>query len=257
MKRTVLGIDTATEVVAIGVGQMQENRVHVIASDDTYSPRAALSESAPRVSALLEEAGLSFGDLDRVVVGLGPGSFTGVRIGVALAKGLASALGVPLYGVGTADAVAWRIAALASEDALVGVVGDAMRGEVYPALFHVGPLEVRRLDHDTVSKPDVAAKRWATLGKPVLLTGNGLAKYADIFRAEFNSSAWIAEEHLWLPSGASLLMAHSAHCDTGEIGDGDAAGVLPIYTRLSDAEENERNSASRRRAGGTGGGHPA
>lgn len=256
MKCTVLGIDTATEVVAIGVGQMQENRMHIIACDDTYSPRSALSEAAPRIAALLEREGLSLGDVDRVVVGLGPGSFTGVRIGVALAKGLACGLGVPLYGVGTADAVAWRIAAFVSEDTLTGVVGDAMRGEVYPVLFHVGPLEVRRLDHDTVSKPDVAAKRWARLGKRMLLAGNGLAKYADVFRTELSSSACIAEEQLWFPSGASLLMAHSAQCAAEKAGDGDAAGVLPIYTRLSDAEENERSSASGRRAGSASGEAP-
>jgi len=244
MKCTVFGIDTATEVVAIGIGSMCEDRISIVASHDTYSPRAALSEAAPGMSALLERSGLSVGDVDRVVVGLGPGSFTGVRIGVALAKGLACGLGVPLYGVGTADAVAWRMTASVSAETLVGVVGDAMRGEVYPVLFNVGPLAVQRLDIDTVSEPDQAAKRWSALGRPVLLTGNGLGKHRDVFHAAFNFSPWIAEEHLWFPSGASLLMAYNAQCVAGEIGDGDASTVSPIYTRLSDAEENERRNAS-------------
>lgn len=247
MKCTVLGIDTATEVVAIGIGSMCEDRISIIASHDIYSPRAALSEGAPGISALLECSGLSVGDVNRVVVGLGPGSFTGVRIGVALAKGLACGLGVPLYGAGTADAVAWRMTTAVSEETLVGVVGDAMRGEVYPVLFNVGPLAVQRLDPDTVAKPDQAAKRWSTLGRPVLLTGNGLGKHGDAFRVAFKLSPWIAEEYLWFPSGASLLMAHHAQCVAGEAGDGDASAVSPIYTRLSDAEENERRNTSSRR----------
>jgi tRNA threonylcarbamoyl adenosine modification protein YeaZ len=180
-----------------------------------------------------------------VVVGRGPGSFTGVRIGVASAKGLAQGLGAPLAGVGTLDALAWQVAAT-GHAGLVGVVGDAMRGEVYPALFRCGGGRAARLAPDRVAKPGDVADEWASgLGEPVLLCGNGLAKYEEIFSAALGGSAAFTAEESWWPTGAGLFAA-LAGSDAGVAGaleQGDAGSLLPIYTRLSDAEENERARA--------------
>jgi N6-L-threonylcarbamoyladenine synthase len=73
-----------------------------------------------------------------------------------------------------------------------------------------------------------------------VLSGNGLHKYADVFADALGARASTAAEYLWDPSGHSLLATYSAMRERGELGDGDAAGVLPVYTRLSDAEENEQ-----------------
>ena len=139
----------------------------------------------PRVAAEMEAAGRTVADIAEVVVGCGPGSFTGVRIGVATAKGVAAGLGVPLYGIGTLDAVAWRalLAARPSEGSLIGVVGDAMRGEVYPALFRVRGGRVERLGADRVAHPAEVAEAWARdVPGELLLAGNGLRKYSETFR---------------------------------------------------------------------------
>lgn len=238
----VLAFDTATEQLAVALGRRSGPGFDVVATFDERVPRAAMSHLLPVVRDLLTAEGLEPQALTAVFVGHGPGSFTGVRIGVATAKGLTRGLGVPLHGVGTLDAVASRVA---GTDGLVGVVGDAMRGEVYPALFRCGGAVPERLGPDRVAHPTAVAAEWADLGQPVLLTGNGLAKYADVFLDALGGIATIAAEGLWAPSGASLLAA--AAVIDAEQAVGDPGELLPVYTRLSDAEENERD-----RAGGAG-----
>lgn len=173
-----------------------------------------------------------------MVVGRGPGSFTGVRIAVATAKGLAEGLGVPLYGTGSLDAVARRFV---EHEGLLGIVGDAMRQEVYPLLFACGSGRVRRLTEYAVTTPERAAAEWAASTEAeLLLAGDGLAKHAEVFAAALGPRARLAPVEEWRPGGACLLAAAFEERDAG---DGDVGSLLPIYTRLSDAEEAERPGA--------------
>jgi tRNA threonylcarbamoyl adenosine modification protein YeaZ len=233
----VLAFDTATEGLAVALGKREGAEIELIASHDGPAPRAAMSRLLPTASDVLREGGRGIGGVDEVVVGRGPGSFTGVRIGVSTAKGLARGLGAPLFGVGTLDAVAW---ALREANGLVGVIGDAMRGEVYPALFRLRAGRPERLGPDRVASPEEAAAEWAALGEDLLLVGNGLAKHAGTFAAILGARATIAEEDTWLPSGRGLLDAYESARSADAVGSGDPGSVLPIYTRLSDAEESER-----------------
>jgi tRNA threonylcarbamoyl adenosine modification protein YeaZ len=236
--RLVLAIDTATAECSIGLGLWpygDEGEPQLLGETNIATPRAALTHAVPAITRLLEDCGHHIGEVGAIVVGRGPGSFTGARIGISTAKGLAQGLGVPLYGVGTLDAVAERFA---GRDGLVAVVGDAMRKEVYPALFRASSGHMERLNADCVKKPVDAAAAWAeSVQEPVLLAGDGLAKYADVFTDALGERAEIAPQAMWSPTGASLLQA----AWRGRVGGsgGSAAAVLPIYTRLSDAEEAE------------------
>lgn len=244
----VLAFDAATEHVAIGIARIDGETRTTIAATDFSAPRAALGRLLPATRVLLEDAGLAPRDISVVAVGRGPGSFTGVRIAVATAKGLAHGLGVPLAGLGTLDAVAWRFRDVTG---LVGVVGDAMRGEVYPCLFRCADGRCERLDEYHVAKPIVAAEAWAaTLTEPVLLAGNGLAKYAEVFEGTLGARASIAPEELWTPSGESVLdAAFAGHQEPSlahalaDPASADPGLLLPVYTRLSDAEEDEAKRA--------------
>lgn len=239
--RLVLALDTATEEVAVGLGRFEVGGVHLLGEMNLDVPRASLTHLVPTVTRLLESVGHGIGDVDAVVVGRGPGSFTGVRIGVAAAKGLAQGLGAPLYGVGTLDAVAERFA---GRDGLVAVVGDAMRREVYPALFRCDGATAGRLEADRVCAPAAVAERWAAeVGEPLLMTGNGLRKYRDVFADALGERVTFAPEALWTPTGEALLQSAWRAWRSRDLGDGDPATVLPVYTRLSDAEENERERA--------------
>lgn len=250
--RYVLALDTATEHIAIGLAAFRapDKMPHMVAERDFAAPRAALGALLPAVREMVDDAGVHTGGISVVAVGRGPGSFTGVRIAVASAKGLAHGLGVPLVGFGTLDAVAWRFS---GHEGLLAVVGDAMRGEVYPALFRCSAGRCVRLEGDCVEKPVVTAERWArTLTEPVLLSGNGLAKYREVFTDVLDGRVRIADASLWTPTGASSITAawtesgpgslhHVAGLDPVSAFEEAHPGLLlPVYTRLSDAEEAER-----------------
>jgi N6-L-threonylcarbamoyladenine synthase len=241
MRELLLTLDTSTEVTAVGLAWLSDTSLETFASAVVDAPRAAMSRVLPTAASLLAGSRLSVSEVSAVVVGRGPGSFTGVRIGVATAKGLSHGAGVPLWGVGTLDAIA---CGMASDDTmLLGVLGDAMRGEVYPALFRCADGRAVRVAPDRVGKPADVAQEWAALGEPMTLSGNGLRKYGELFADALGDRATVAEELRWQPSARGLFRAFVAARAAGELGSGDPGDVLPIYTRLSDAEENEATRA--------------
>ena len=233
-----LALDTASTQTVLALADLDEisGEVTLLASCQVDAPRQANQVLLARAALLLEEAGLVTGDVDAVAVGRGPGSFTGVRIGVATAKGIACGLGVALYGVSTLDSVAWR-AWRAGVRGRLGVVADAMRKEVYPVRYELDDAGITRLDPDTVAKPAQVAQAWAGEEDDITLTGDGLLKYAEFFEG---APFAFAPEELWLPDGQSLVSAFAQAFATGKAGSGDAAALVPVYTRLSDAEENEQ-----------------
>lgn len=126
----VLAIDTATSDLVAGLVEVGGQR-SVIAESVTPT-RAHNERLVPTVSRLVADAGLSFSDIGAIVAGCGPGPFTGLRVGMATASAFGQALGVPVYGVVTHDAVAQGV------DAPVLVVTDARRREVYWAKYSGG-----------------------------------------------------------------------------------------------------------------------
>lgn len=243
----VLAMDTSTDMLACAVASWtpQEDglgaTVEVLAAGDHLCRRQTNVELTSTALECLARAGYTMADVDAVLVGRGPGSFTGVRIGIATAKGLACGLGRPLYGASTLDAAAWH-AWLEGVRGLVGVVGDAMRGEVYPGIYLLddeGPL--RTFPIETVIKAQSCVDEWAQ--RPdcdeLILTGDGLKKYREAFEAA--GFTRFAPEEAWHPIAEGLLRAAASPERVEVYDDGDPALVLPLYTRLSDAEENERH----------------
>ncbi len=272
----VLAFDTANEVIAIGVGRLDRDTrsVDLVASVEVAARRASNTQLLPRIDALLAQAGVERSQLACVCVGRGPGSFTGVRIAMATAKGVASALGAALAGVSSLDAVAWHAWAGGVRGQLA-VVADAMRREVYPVLFALDDAGAVRQSADRVVKAQLAAEELVARAAgsagpasgtgatsetgnadatdngnaggahpaeaPLQLAGDGLSKYADLF----SPAGTLLPEELWAPTGSGLLLALQAAWRAGEADPFDAARhnpgfLLPVYTRLSDAEENER-----------------
>ncbi|MEB1814332.1 tRNA (adenosine(37)-N6)-threonylcarbamoyltransferase complex dimerization subunit type 1 TsaB [Adlercreutzia mucosicola] len=238
----VLAFDTANEVIALGLGKLcpETATVEAVACAEVEARRASNTQLVPRIDGLCAEAGVAREEIGCVCVGRGPGSFTGVRIALACAKGIASALEVGLVGVSSLDGVAWGAWA-AGVRGTGAVVADAMRKEVYPVRFALTDDGARRLTADRVVKAEAAATELVEGGPLDFVTGDGLRKYADLFAG----AGPLLPEAQWTPTGAGLLRALQAAWRAGECDPLDAVRhdpglLLPVYTRLSDAEENER-----------------
>jgi tRNA threonylcarbamoyl adenosine modification protein YeaZ len=128
----VLAIDTATPAVTAGVVRRGPSDIDVLGERVTLDARAHAESLTPNVLGALADAGLGMGDVDAMVVGCGPGPFTGLRVGMATAAAFAHALGVPVHGVCSLDA----IGVFTGGEALV--VTDARRREVYWARYRDG-----------------------------------------------------------------------------------------------------------------------
>ena len=256
--RYVLAFDTANEVVAVGVGLLraQDRAVEAVACREIQAHRASNTQLLTQVEGLLGEAGVSRDQLACVCVGRGPGSFTGVRIAMATAKGIAQALGVALVGVSTLDAIAWNAWERGARGNAL-VVADAMRKEVYPARFSLFDEGARRSNADRVVKAEAFAEELAAESRrdgeceagsalDLLIMGDGLVKYRELYEP----CGQVLDRSLWESTGTGLLLALQHAWRSGEADPLDAARhdpglLLPVYTRLSDAEENERIKLSR------------
>ena len=243
----VVAIDTSTDMLACALARLADGdaargRVELLAAGDHMCRRHANEELVNTLDGVLAQAGVSMDEVDAVLVGRGPGSFTGVRIGISTAKGLARGANIPLHGVSTLDATAWT-AWDAGVRGKLGVAADAMRGEVYPALYELDEQGPHRLfERERVVKAAVAVAEWAELSYAgeLQLTGDGLVRYGKQFD-EAGLMARALDRGLWWPSGEGLALAYAQDHDVATVmAGGDPALVLPIYTRLSDAEENER-----------------
>lgn len=242
MKDFVLAFDTANEMISVGLGRLDRKAcsIELVASKETEAFRASNVKLLPEIDALLGEAGISRDDVACVVCGRGPGSFTGVRICMASAKGIAIGLGVALFGVSTADAQAWQQWDTGVRGSVV-VLGDAMRKEVYPVRYVLSDSGIDRLNSDFVMKA-AELPAWLDSGSKVetLITGDALKKYSGYCEG-FGA---LAQEYCY-PTGKGLLLAAQAAWQSGSLDPdnaalGDPCVVLPVYTRLSDAEEAER-----------------
>ncbi len=190
----ILALDTST---AVAVGVAADGRI--LASGRVDDSRAHAEELMPLVTRVLADAGVSLADVDALIAGVGPGPFTGLRVGVVTATTLAEVLGVPVRGACSLDAIAAAWSAAGAPDAFV-VASDARRREVYWARYDASG---RRVDGPHVTAPAEV---------PALpLAGPGASLIGDATGPEALDAGWLAAD---LPD----------------------AGLEPLYLRRPDAE---------------------
>lgn len=222
----VLALETATSAVGIAVGV---GGAAVASMRLSLGPRHA-ELLAPAVRSLCAYADVPLGELDAVAVDAGPGLFTGLRVGVATAKSLGEALGVPLAGVESLEALAWSAAVAGRQ---VAAVLDARRGEVYWRLFVPGDgARMRALGDAVVSRPDAVACAIAALGEPVLAVGDGALRYAE--RLSRVPGCTIAGRELATPAPEAVLALGLEVLASG--GGLAPDGLAPVYLRAPDAK---------------------
>jgi len=144
----LLAFDTSTAYVSAAVYDADARQV--LAAREQVGPMQHGELLAPTISACLDEAGVARGDLDAVLVGVGPGPYTGLRVGVVTARTLGLALGIPVYGVCSLDVLAYSYASTSAEGPFVATL-DARRKEVFWAAYDG---RGGRTDGPHVSRPD-------------------------------------------------------------------------------------------------------
>ena len=179
---------------------------------------------------MLKQCGYRTEDVTAVAVAAGPGSFTGVRIGVAAAKGLAWGLEAPCYGVSTLGAMAKNFAVA---DGIVCAVMDARRNQVYNALFRAKNGEISRLTEDRAIALAELDRELAALEEPVYLVGDG----SLVAKAALGDRVIAPGEHRMHQRAAGVAMVAAELAKTGA--PADAESLQPNYLRLSQAEREK------------------
>jgi len=237
----ILGLDTATAATAVALLDT-DTGVGLTRRDDP--PRGDRPRHATRLLGLIADA--LEGDWDslhRIAVGLGPGTFTGLRIGVATARALSHARGIPLVGISTLRALALNAQqAPAGKPLTVLAAIDARRGEVFAAAWRLGEDGDRSLAETllepSVLRPETLADRTAQLGRSLLAIGSGAV--------EFRS--YLERAGVAVPGDDSVLHSVNAlnHCRLAAAGEGTAeqGEIKPCYLRLPDAELARKRRAT-------------
>ena len=182
----------------------------------------------PMVEGMLKNSELTMEAMDAVAVAAGPGSFTGLRIGIAAVKGLAWAAEKPCIPVSTLEAMAWPLAHL--EGSIVCAM-DARRQQIYNAVFLADSGALERLREDRALSLEEAAAGLAGLDGPMTIVGDGAQMCFEFFTAR-GIDCRLAPVHLRLQSAAGVaLAAWRRRTETVS-----AQELMPVYLRLSQAE---------------------
>ena len=233
----ILGIETSTAQVACAVGGSEGVMAAFEAGPGTPLPgrtRATLRHAevlAPAIKFICRQARLELKEIGAVAVDVGPGMFTGVRVGVATGKALAQALRVPMVGLGSLDLLAFGVR---HADRMVAAVLDARRDEVYVALYRPVPAGMQRITEPRMCGPDDLAAELMARGEDILAVGDGAVRYASMLRRL--GDVEVDTTHPF-PSAASLVnLAHSQAVREEFVQPWE---INPIYLRPAVTRERE------------------
>ncbi len=223
----VLGIDTATRIASAGVARGRR-AVGEVSEDAPGGHAASLASLVERA---LRAAGTDLEEIDAIAVSVGPGSFTGLRIGTGFAKGVAFARRKALVGVSTLEALA---GCAPEECSTVAVALDARKGEVYLGLFRRSAAGVTRQSEDRALRPERAALAIEAAGKPTVVLGDGPSAHRQAFAGLESGGVRILGFDVLPPSGAAVAVLGGRLLERGQTTAPEA--LLPVYVRASEAE---------------------
>ncbi len=221
----ILGIDTSTPIGSIalidGDNLVAEHTLNIV--------QAHSSRLMPAIDSVLKWGDITADALDGCAVGTGPGSFTGIRIGVATIKSLCYALDTPIVGISTLEAIAYN---LRSTNGVICPLLDARRSEIYGTAFH-GGTEWKRLSEDLCLPINAFLDQLNTdisSNGTLNFVGDGLLTYGDAVRERLGGSAYFANPIFNVPRGATI-----AHLGAQRLQNGDTDSywtLVPNYVRV-------------------------
>ena len=233
----ILGVETATQQVGCAIGGVEG----VLACFHATRGRRHAETLVPAIRFACEQARVELSDVSVVAVDIGPGLFTGLRVGIATAKAMAQALRVPMIGLSSLDLLAFPVR---TSSRLIAAAVDARRGELYSALYRQVPGGVQRISGYRVGTPADLSSELMARGEDALVVGDGALRYASIFadRAQIE----LGTTGQAYPSAAALVeLAHPRALREEFVQPWE---LEPLYLRRSDAEiaEDGRHQPSGR-----------
>lgn len=224
----ILGIETATAQVGCALGGVEG----VFASFHSSKGRRHAETLAPAIRFVCETAQVDLQAISVVAVDIGPGLFTGLRVGIATAKAMASALRVPVIGLSSLDLLAHQVR---HSPRLIVPVIDGKRGEVFSATYRHVQGGIQRLSEPRVGTAADLANELRARREEALLVGDGALRYADVL-AEDSGQIELGQVGTQWPSAADLVELAQPRALREEFVQ--AWELEPLYLRKSDAEIN-------------------
>lgn len=230
----ILGIETATEQVSVAIGGHEG----VLGVFEVTRGRRHAETLVPAIEFLCRQADIEVQEFGAIAVDIGPGLFTGMRVGIAAARAMAQALRIPMIGISSLDLLAFP---LRLSDRLIASVIDARRGEIFYAFYRQVPAGVQRVSEPRVGRVDDLVADLLGRGQDAVCVGDGALRYrgeiTDALRVEF------AEQYLGHPSAAPLVqLAHAKAMREDWV---HHANITPMYLRRPDAQINWETRSGR------------
>lgn len=229
----ILGIETATEQVSVAIGGHEG----VIGLFEVCRGRRHAELLTPAIATLCRDADIGLDEISVVAVDVGPGLFTGMRVGLATGKALAQALRVPMIGMSSLDLLAFP---LRHTTKTVVAVIDARKGELFYAAYRTVPGGVQRVMEPSCGRVEDLIGDVMARGDDVLFVGDGALRYRDDLVGELRCD--VAEQFLSRPSAAPLVqLAHARALREEWVNPWE---IHPMYLRAPDAQINWSSRAS-------------
>lgn len=216
----ILSIDTSSNICAVGV--LEDSTLLKEVSENSGLTHS--ENLLPMIQNLLSNLSLSLKDIDFIVCDKGPGSFTGIRIGIATAKGFSDSLGKPAIGISSLEALAYNV----KEQGIICSLIDAKNENVYTGIFeNIGEQYIlrRNLSSENIFN---LINELQTADYPITFVGDGAIKYKEDILKKLPNSKFSTNSHL---SAYNLGLAGFAHYSVGQNDD-----LLPLYLRKPQAE---------------------
>jgi len=226
MELNILGIDSSSIVATIAVLTQEKLLAEYIVNNKKNHSEKLM----PVLDRVLVDAGLSIDDIDVIAVAKGPGSFTGIRIGMACAQGLAHAARKPLIGVNTLDGLAYNM--INAQGFLCPMI-NAQRQELYTSLYRWQDGKLVRLWDYELIKADVLAERLLKMPERIYILGDGVNILLQT-NDKWDNVA-LAPQVSLMPKASSIAMAALEQYTAGDVED--CFTIRPFYIRRSNAEE--------------------
>lgn len=230
LPRPLLALETATMCGSVALVEAGK----VLAEYSLDIPATHSRRLLGQIDLIRRDVGVDWSELAGVAVSLGPGSFTGLRIGLSVAKGLMMAHNLPLLGVSTLDGLARQL--IAPPNTRICALLDARKQEVYAAFYKCGPDGIPLRSGDDLVLPPASLAEG--LEGPLVLVGDGAQAYRELFAEKLGSAAIFAPPGSHFPRAATIGLLGAEKLALGELLD--PVSSVPIYVRPSEAEINLR-----------------